>query len=240
MKMNITEINGGNERIGLLARNGANGPEKELIDSFMKYIPQCIHWQKGAVAIFHEPRLETGFPDLVIVQYLPEVLELWVAARNALNPIDLKILHYLSTVQGADASTLKATLGMTPRSLLSSIERLLDAGLINCSKTKWKAKELNHIFAVRSIIAVEAKVKNWSDAFHQSQLNLWFASEAYILSPVEKPSQSIVNRSHDLGIGIFLLNGNHVRRAQGPRKNDIPSSYGSWLFNEWIGRYLHR
>lgn len=238
--MKITEITGGNERIGLLTRNGANGPEKELADSFMKFIPQCFHWQKGAVAVFHEPRMETGFPDLVIVQYLPEVFEHWVAARSALNPTDLKILHYLSNVQGADASTLMATLGIAAKPLLSSIERLLDAGLITRFKTKWKAEALNHIFGVRSIVAVEAKIKNWSDALHQSQLNLWFASEAYILSPVEKPSQSIMSRSRDSGIGIFLLNGNHVRRAQGPRKNDIPSSYGSWMFNEWIGRYLHR
>jgi DNA-binding Lrp family transcriptional regulator len=238
--MKIIEITGGDEQIRLLTRNGANGPEKELVDFFMKYIPQCFHWQKGAVAIFHEPRMETGFPDLVIVQYLPEVFEHWVAARSALSPVDLKILHYLSNVQGADASTLMATLGIAAKPLLSSIERLLDAGLITRYKTKWRAEALNHIFGVRSIVAVEAKIKNWSDAFHQSQLNLWFASEAYILSPVEKPSQSIMSRSRDSGIGIFLLNGNHVRRAQGTQKNDIPSSYGSWMFNEWIGRYLHR
>jgi hypothetical protein len=238
--MKITEITGGNERIGLLTRNGTNGPEKELVDSFVRYIPRCFYWQKGAVAIFHEPRLETGFPDIVIVQYLPEVFEHWVATRGALNATDLKILHYLSAVQGADASTLMATLGIAAKSLLPSIERLLDGRLITRSKTKWKTEALNHIFGVRSIVAVEAKIKNWSDAFHQSQLNLWFASEAYILSPVEKPSQSIVSRSRDSGIGIFLLNGNHVRRAQGTRKNDIPSSYGSWMFNEWIGRYLHQ
>ena len=238
--MKIIEITAANERIGLLTRNGANGPEKELVNSFVKYIPQCFRWQKGAVAIFHEPRMETGFPDLVIVQYLSEVFDHWVAARSALSPIDIKLFHYLSTVQGADASTLMTTLGVAARSLLSSTERLLDAGLITRSKGKWKAEALNHVFGVRSIIAVEAKIKNWSDAFHQSQLNLWFASEAYILSPVEKPSKSIVSRSRDSGIGIFLLNGNNVRRAQGALKNDIPSSYGSWMFNEWIGRYLHR
>lgn len=238
--MKIIEIIGRNEQIGLLTRNGAHGPEKELVDSFVKNIPQCFHWQKGAVVIFHEPRMETGFPDLVIVRYLPEVFKYWVESRSSLNPMDMKILHYLSNLQGADASTLMATLGIPAKSLLSSIERLLDAGVITRSKTKWKAEALNHIFGVRSIVAVEAKIKNWTNAFHQSQLNLWFASEAYILSPVEKPSQLIISRLRDSGIGIFLLNGNHVRRAQGTRINRIPSSYGSWMFNEWIGRYLHR
>lgn len=238
--MKVIEIVGANERIGLLTRNGANGPEKELVDSFVKYIPQCFNWRKGAVAIFQEPRMETGFPDLVIVQYLPEVFKYWLSVRNTLIHMDLKILQYLSTLQGADASVLTTTLGISPKSLLPSLERLLDSRLITRSKTKWKAEALNRIFGICSIVAVEAKIKNWSDAFRQSQLNMWFASEAYILSPVEKPSQSVVSRSRDSGIGIFLLNGNHVWRVQGTRKSRIPASYGSWMFNEWIGRYLHR
>ena len=238
--MKVIEFTGGHDRIGLLTRNGSNGPEKELVDSFVKNIPQCLRWQKGAVALFHEPRIESGFPDLVIVQYLPEVFKHWVAARSALKPIDLKLLHYLSNVRGADASTLMATLGIAATSLIVSIERLLDAELITRSKPKWKAAALNRVFALRSIVAVEAKIRNWSDAFQQSQLNMWFASESYILSPVDKPSQSIVSRSRDRGIGVFLLNGRTVRRIQGTRKNRIPSSYVSWMFNEWIGRYLHR
>ncbi len=236
--MKVTEITGENKQIGLLTRTGATGPEKKLVNSFIKYIPQCFHWQKGAVAIFHEPRLETGFPDLVIVQYLPEVFDNWAAARSTLITRDLKILHYLWTIQGADVSTLTTILGVPTKTCLASINRLFDAGLITCTKTKWKVA--NRIFGLRSIIAVEAKIKNWSDAFHQSQLNLWFASEVYILLPIENPSPIIVNRSQDSGIGIFLLNGNHVRRVQGTRKNDIPSSYGSWMFNELIGRYLHQ
>ncbi|MBS3918749.1 MAG: hypothetical protein KG012_07655 [Deltaproteobacteria bacterium] len=238
--MKVIEFTGGNERIGLLTRNGVTGTEKELVDSFVKYIPQSFRWQKGAVAIFHEPRMESGFPDLVIVQYLPKVFDQWVAARSSLKLIDMKILHYLSNVRGADASALIATLGIAAKPLLSSIERLLDAGLITRSKTMWKTEALNHIFGLRSIIAVEAKIKNWTDAFQQGQLDQWFASESYVLSPVERPSQSIIDRSRKTGVGVFLLNGAHVRRYLGARKCNIPSSYGSWMFNEWIGRYLHQ
>lgn len=238
--MKVIEFTGGNKRIGLLSRKGAAGPETELVNSFVKYIPQCFRWKSGAVAIFHEPRMETGFPDLVIVQYLPEVFDNWATARNSLKPLDLKVLHYLSRTRGADADALKATLGIAAKPLLSSIERLLDSGLIRRSKTKWKAKDFNHIFGLRSIIAVEAKIKNWIGAFQQSQLDLWFASESYVLSPVEKPSVSIIERSEKTGIGVFLLNGKHARRYRGARKIGLPSSYGSWMFNEWIGRYLNK
>jgi hypothetical protein len=53
MKINIIEISGGNKRIGLLTCNGANGPEKGLLDSFVKSIPQCFRWQRDAVGVFH-------------------------------------------------------------------------------------------------------------------------------------------------------------------------------------------
>lgn len=238
--MKVIEFTGEDKRIGLLSRNGITGPETELVNSFVKYVPQCFRWQKGAVAIFHEPRLETGFPDLVIVQYLPEVFDNWVATRNNLQPIDLKVLHYLSHVREADADTLIAILGISAKPLLSSIEKLLDSGVIKRSKGKWKAEPFKHIFGLRSIIAVEAKIKNWTGAFQQSQLDLWFASESYVLSPVEKPNQSIIERSETTGIGVFLLNGKHARRYRGARKISLPSSYGSWMFNEWIGRYLHK
>jgi len=157
-----------------------------------------------------------------------------------LKPIGLKVLHYLSNIRGTDAATLIAILGVAANTLVHSLERLLDAELITRTKTKWKAEALNRIFALRSIIAIEAKIKNWNDAFQQSQLDQWFASESYVLSPVEKPNQSIVDRSRRTGVGVFLLNGNRVRRIHGARKYSIPASYGSWLFNEWIGRYLHQ
>ncbi|NOZ70120.1 MAG: hypothetical protein GXP46_12970, partial [Deferribacteres bacterium] len=110
--MKVIKFTGENKKIGLLSRNGTTGPETELVNSFVKYVPQCFRWKKGAVAIFYEPRIETGFPDLVIVQYLPEVYYNWVAARNLLKPIDLKVLHYLSCARGADADALTATLGI--------------------------------------------------------------------------------------------------------------------------------
>jgi hypothetical protein len=238
--MDIIEFAESDERIGLLSRNRITGPEKDLVDSFVTYIPHCFRWRKGAIAIFHEPLLESGFPDLVIAQYLPRTFDRWATTRSALKPIDLKILHYLSNIRGADASTLIATLGVSAQFLLSSLERLLDAALITRSRTMWTADSLNHIFGLRSIVAVEAKIKNWTDAFQQGQLDQWFASQSYVLSPVENPSQSIIDRSQRTGVGVFLLNGKHVRRYRTAQKCTIPASYGSWMFNEWIGRYLHQ
>ena len=238
--MNVMEFNGSELRIGLVARNGTAGPEANLVEAFKSYVPACFRWKIGDVALFHEPQMETGFPDLVVVQYIPEAFTDWSARRSELRPLDLKVMHHLLHVRDADSRELIGTLGIGARALLAALERLLDANMITRSRSKWLPRPLKAVFGVRTIVAVEAKIKNWPGAFRQGQLNLWFASESYVLSPIEKPGRAALERSHRTGVGILLLNANRVRRLRSARKSRIPASYGSWVFNEWIGRHLHR
>ena len=237
--MEIIEFTKADSRIGLVTRNGIAGPEQELLAAFKAFIPSCFRWRRGAVAIFHEPQLETGFPDLVAVQYLPETFDQWNEGRWQLTPLELKLLHHLYKVRGADSTTLMSTLGIDARRLLAAIEKLLDANMVIRSKARWIPRPLNSVFGLRAIVAVEAKMKNWSDAFRQAELNRWFASESYVLSPINNPTRSVSERSLRTGVGVFLLNGSRVRRFQNARKSCIPASYGSWMFNEWIGRRLN-
>ena len=60
--MRVTNIRDSNVNIGLLARNTAAGPEKDLIEAFEEFVPKCFRWKSGSVAVFHEPQMETGFP----------------------------------------------------------------------------------------------------------------------------------------------------------------------------------
>jgi len=237
--MEVIEFIKGDSHIGLVTRNGVAGPEQELLAAFKSFIPSCFRWRRGAVAIFHEPQLETGFPDLVAVQYVPETFNQWSRYRCQLTPLELKVLHHLYRVRGADSASLMSTLGIDARRLLAAIERLLDANMITRSRARWVPRPLKSVFGLRAIVAVEAKIKNWSDAFRQGELNRWFASESYVLSPINKPTRSVSERSLRTGVGILLLNGSRVRRFQSAQKSCIPASYGSWMFNEWIGRCLN-
>ena len=237
--MRVIEFTGRNNRIGLLARNATKGPETDLMKSFRRYVPRCLRWQKGDTAIFWEPQVETGFPDLVAVQYVPKVFQTWSHARCQLTSLDLKIMHHFFRVGATDSSSLFKTLGLRATDLLAALERLLDAQLITRSHRKWMPQPLKKVFGIVSIVAVEAKIKNWDSAFEQGHINQWFASESYILSPVEKPRQAVLERSNRTGVGIFLLNGTTVRRLRSARKHQIPASYGSWLFNEWVGRHIN-
>lgn len=236
---NVIEISKDLSRIGLLTRNRTKGPEKRLVDSFKRHIPNCFKMEKGAIAIFQEPGLETGYPDLVIVHYLPEVFKNWSPTRNQLKSADLKIIQYLCYQRLADSDKLRADLGIAAKNLFLSIERLLDAQLITRKHSQWALPRFNSIFGLKSIVAIEAKIKNWNEAFHQAQMNQWFSSHSYVLSPIEKPNDTIAKRSKETGVGIFLLNKNYVRRFRRARRYKIPSSYGSWIINEWIGRYIN-
>jgi len=237
--MNIIDFKGPDARIGLVARNGTSGPEADLVDEFKRYIPGCFRWRRGDVAIFHEPRLETGFPDLVVVQYLPQAFNNWPIARSKLGTLEIKIMQHLIHKKAADLNELVVSIGIDSSRLIKILEKLVDAKMVNLIRKKWKPLSLSKIFGVQTIVSIEAKIKNWSEAFQQASLNHWFSSESYILSPIEKPRPRVIKRSKKIGVGVLLLNGTRVRRPMKALKHRIPASYGSWMFNEWIGRRMH-
>ena len=228
-----------NSDINLPLRMPTSGPEQRLACEFAAYIASSLQRGKGGVAVFHEPRLETGFPDIVFAEFSFATYEHWARDRSALLPTDLKILHHLYQMQGADSADLKRQLGISGNALLMSIERLLDGRLIRRVAKQWEPYTLKRIFAVKRIIAFEAKMKNWRRALKQAELNKWFASESYVVSPVTKPSNRIVDLSKNLGVGIYSFNDSCAKQILRSSAANIPSCYASWMFNEWIGRYLH-
>jgi len=226
--------------IGLLVRPTRSGPESELTSEFIEKTMLILRDRKRHYALFCEPQLESGFPDIVIVSYNPYVLDEWQNGRNGLTTLDLKILHHLHFVGGADAERIERQLGVDSRSLVRSLERLLGASLIRWYAKQWMPRSLKTRYAVRSIAAIESKIKNWVSAFQQAELNRWFASESYVLSPVLHPQRKVLKKSESLGVGIYSMPaGSHVKKLKTSKCGKLPSSYASWLFNEWIGRRLH-
>ncbi len=226
--------------VGLLVRPTRTGPESELTADFIEKTIPMLKEHKQHYALFCEPQLETGFPDIVIVSYNPSVFEQWENGRNNLTTMDIKILHHLYFLGGADAERIEKQLGVNNKALVNSLERLLAASLIRWYAKQWMPRSLKTRYAVKSISAIEAKIKNWASAFQQAELNRWFASESYILSPVSQPQKKILRKSERLEIGIYSMSaGSHIKKLKASKPGQLPSSYASWLFNEWIGRRLH-
>lgn len=225
-----------NPEIGLNTRKSKTGPEKQLVDDFLNCYTEETN---EPFAIFWEPSLDTGYPDIVIASFQPKVFEEWSKHRFELSISDIKMLHYLYSQGGATSEDIERALGVDKRNLLKSIERLLDSKMIRRYSKKWMPYSIKRRYAIDKIVAIEAKIKDWKSAFEQAQNNKWFASESFVLSPNTSPTKRIIERSQELGVGILSFKKSKIGLIEHSQKSSLPSSYASWLFNEWIGRRLN-
>jgi len=240
--MQLLEFNTSDSSINLTARTVRKGPESVLLDEFVSKYKGKLGALKRHYAIFYEPLVPTGYPDMVVVSYNPKSYQSWAMPRNKLEVIDLKILHHLYFVKGSTSLAIEKQLGLNSKIMLNSLERLLDASLLRRTKQRWVPKQLKQAYGIYNIKSIEAKISNWSGAFSQAGMNQWFASESCVLSPVKKPSPQVVEVAKKSGIGIYSQSpGVDLKMILSPaRINGLPLSYASWMFNEWIGRQLSK
>lgn len=238
--MAIIEFAGQNKEIGLHTRTTPRGPEAELIDLFLAQFHESKVESKKKYALFYEPLIPTGFPDIVIAEYREDAFQSWASARKSLTIIDLKLLHYLYFVHGASAERIITQLALSKAILLESIERLLDANVIVRKSQTWQPLSIKQTYGITAIRTIEAKLGKWDRVLKQAFLNKWFASESYVMLPVVAPSEENHFKANSKGIGIFSLTKDrkHIRRYAKAERMSLPTCYASWLFNEWIGRRI--
>lgn len=225
--------------ISLSVRSTRSGPENDLTEAFIDTVLPNMRDNTRNYALFYEPQLDTGFPDIVVARFNPKVFTNWSKERNTINTHDLKLLHHLYLSQGGNAEEIETKLGIDGGKLLRALERLMSAGLVDWRGKKWVPRSIRRTYAITSLVAIEAKISDWQSAFLQAGMNQWFASESYVLSPVAKPMERIVSTSRQKGIGIYSLPlKSPLRKIVPAVKTGIPLSYASWQFNEWIGRRL--
>jgi len=225
--------------IGLRARKPRNGPEWELVQTFREQIVTIFEKQSAGIAIFYEPLLETGFPDMVVAEFDPRLFENWPEIRSSLQLIDLKVLQHIYWTGCTSNQMIASQLGIDGELLQYILDRLHNTGLIKWYSKKWKPSRLSHVFGIKRLVAIEAKIKNWESVFYQAQVNKWFASESYVLLPIERPTAKILQQAEKSGVGIYCCSHSGLQQVYPSPRLPLPSSYVSWLFNEWIGRYLN-
>jgi hypothetical protein len=120
-----------------------------------------------------------------------------------------------------------------------SLERLHLAKLIRLKGGVWVARALGRVFGLTDLIAVEAKVRDWRRALEQARLNRWFASASYVLLSAASVHEAVIARASTYGVGVVARHRKgHLADILEPAADEIPGSYGSWLFNEWVGRSI--
>lgn len=229
----VTVIDHGSagENLGVSFRRQRPGPESELIGWFLEERPIVLPRGYRAT-IFREPRLASGFPDLVVVIWDAAVAKDWRPTRAQLRTRDIRLMHYLAEAGARTEEELRVVFA---GAVGSGLSRLEDAGMVRRVKGQWKARSLSTCFAARHIVAIEAKVSEWTSVLLQAALNTWFASGSYVLLPQEPRRPGVRGEAEALGVGVWTKGTASLDGRPG-RSRGLPRSYASWLFNEWAWR----
>lgn len=227
-------------QLGLYTRSVTHGTEYDLVQEFIEYYQHQFlrDNKKYNLAVFIEPKIMSGFPDIVFASYLPTITNNWSDMRMQLNLHDLKVLSYLLQSQGSNGSQMITKLKLSEKQTLCSLEKLLDAKLITYRHHNWTPKNLRDIFSITKLVSIEAKINNVSRAAEQSIINTWFASHSYVLTNVSNPHNETLNVFTKQGIGLYCKKKRFKKMLEA-KQLTLPSSYQSLQFNEWIGNKIY-
>jgi hypothetical protein len=214
-------------------RPGTSGPEALFVSSFLS--SGALATAADSPLIFNEPKLPIGFPDVVAV-YLRDSEITLNPTRNALDNDHLRLLHHVSSVRATSVEDLQSDLGWHNKMLQQCIDDLAEADLLYVRGRRVMARPLRSVFAAKKIVAIEAKLDNWSRALQQASSNTWFASHSYVLIPRNRNLSTINAEARALGVGVMVFDWQKTEITVEAKKHKLPASYGSWLLNEWTIR----
>lgn len=207
------------------------GPERDLVQRFLSQ--WNIDIPKGSrVTLFEEPKLESGFPDLVAVVWNQKVMAKMHEGHKHLKIQDVRVQHYLYLVGRSTIEDLVMIYGPTVH---RSIERLHETKILKISKHSVQVNKLPELYAVTNIVAIEAKVSEWKMALDQAVRNLWFASDSFVLLPYIPRGSKVLELATGLNIGVRWP-GSPPISLVASKESSLPISYASWLFNLWCWR----
>lgn len=207
------------------------GPEQDLLSAALRTLSQ--RYSKHSPLVFLEPELPTGFPDAIMAYPSRYFMDSKCTARMQLTPRHLRLLHHIYAERGTSVRELMVSLQWTERRICNTIADLTEAGFLRTRGARVTANSLRNIFALKKIVAIEAKINNWRGALEQAIGNTWFASESYVLLPERPHLQKVIAEAEGYGVGVLSCNGNDTRTLLRAAKRRLPLSYGSWLINEW-------
>ncbi len=227
--------------IGINSRPITKGQEYDMAHAFIDYKKDSFKpLNSRNLAIFLETKINNSYPDIIFAEYDPRDYENWNLPRNTLNSTDLKILYYIYTKKNVTSNRIICEMSLQYKQLLQSLEALIDANLIQRIDGVWNIKNREHIFGIKTIQAVEAKISKWEEVMQQAIINKSFASESFVLlRKTRKPTSDMVERIRSFGIGIYLYNNVGFQQLTPAKKSRFPSNYFSIMLNEYIGRIIN-
>jgi len=218
------------------SRRTIPGPEANLVTEFLNSYRLKVPRQCSAI-IFVEPRIGHCFPDLVVaVVHLP-TLRRWPKERSRLSIQDIRLAQLLHSLGRTTTERLRHLYG---RPIIHTLTRLEESGIARCKGDFWRLSPVSEVFAVRRLLAFEAKTSPSRHALSQARGNLWFASSSSLLVRSEPRSSAVMREAAECGVGIVISKGARVVQRAAVSNARQPASLGSWLFNEWSSHVFGR
>ena len=239
--MDIIEIYNNYSSLGINSRPITDGEEFSMVKEFVNFKKTSFKpTDTKNLAIFIETKINDAYPDVIFAEYNPCRYENWNIARNTLSTDDLKILHFIYSKRKVTSQRMVKELSIQYKTLLLSLEALMDAELIIRKNSHWFVYNREEIFGIRCIEAVEAKISKWNVVMQQAIINKTFASESSVLlKRKSEPDSESVKRMNSFGIGIYLYNSEQFSCFAPANHNQFPSNYNSIYLNECIGRIIN-
>lgn len=210
------------------------GPETDLVARFLEGFP-LVAMGSGRMTVFQEPRLTSGFPDLVVALWDEPTAMRWAAPRAALSTEAVRLVHLM--LQLGTKKTGDQLAVVFQRKVDRLLERLLAAGLVTERDGRWSVVPPRTSFAVRRLVAFEAKISDWRGAIEQAALNRWFACKSYVLLPQTPRNSNTLEAAAHANVGIWVVGHRRPLLPSQAETGRQPMSYASWLFNEWVWRH---
>lgn len=226
-------FNNNNININLHSRVSTKGEEFNMVKDFIdEYLSNS---KRKNLAIFIEPLLPSGYPDIVIVEYSSMQKTVPNKSRETLDNIDLKILFHILQYNSIHKDQIQKELGYSKQQIEKTLTSLLKSDMVRISSTGnyVTKREIRSFFKVNKIISIEAKIGKWHDVIEQSYANQWFSSESYVLLNNLPTAQCELICKKE-GTGILYMNNEKYQTLLKSSHRDLPVSYISLLFNEWI------
>lgn len=186
------------------------------------------------MTVFQEPRLTSGIPDLVAALWDEPTAMRWAAARAPLPNEAVRLAHLMLLLGAQTADHLTA---IFQRRVDKLLENLLTAEIVKERKGKWSVVPPRTSFAVRRLIAFEAKISDWRGAIEQAAVNRWFACETYVLFPRLPRGEETLAAAARANVGVWIVGQRRPLLPSWIETGSQPLSYASWLFNEWVWRH---
>lgn len=224
--------------INYIARSNTLGDEFDMVVKYINdFISKHTKLKEKKFAIFIEPCIPTGYPDIVIVEYYN--LQNMKNNSAILNKTCLKILFEINNSNFTSVSSLSSKLGFSEKDVLKAVNILDLNHLIHFSSNKKSIRKtkLSTYSGIKRIISIEAKIDKWREALSQASKNTCFSTDSYILINKKVCNQEIIAECRKHGIGIILVNGK-IETVLKCEHRPYPVSYISFEFNEWIKKYI--